>query len=209
MLIGGDGIISSVPDRWFIMSIEQWLDQYGYWAVFCGVFLEGPITLALAGFLAHQGYLNIFAVWVIAFIASFMAVEIAYFIGLVAGQYLLARWPFWRRNSARFAALIERHKSPFMLGFRYFSGSHTVIPVAIGIGRMRPAYFSAMNAISAALWTLIYFLVGYFFGHAFELLIEDVQQHERKLALVLVAAMIVIYLVRRRVFRRAIAAGQH
>ncbi|MCG2661778.1 MAG: DedA family protein, partial [Kiritimatiellae bacterium] len=116
------------------MSIEQWLDQYGYWAVFCGVFLEGPITLALAGFLAHQGYLNIFAVFATAFMATFAVIEISYFIGLFAGQYLLARWPFWRRNDSRFSALIERYKTLFMLGFRYFSGSHTVIPVAIGMG---------------------------------------------------------------------------
>ncbi|MCX6993789.1 MAG: DedA family protein [Kiritimatiellaeota bacterium] len=187
------------------MSIEQWLDQYGYWAVFCGVFLEGPITLALAGFLAHQGYLNIFAVCATAFVATFMVVEIGYFIGLVAGQYLQARWPFWRRNNARFSALIERHKPLFIMGFRYFSGSHTVIPMAIGMGRIRPAYFSAMNAISAALWTLIYFLVGYFFGHAFELLIEDVKRHEKTIALVLVAVIIIIHLARRWIFRRGAA----
>ena len=187
------------------MSIEQWLDQYGYWAVFFGVFLEGPITLALAGFLAHQGYLNIFAVFVTAFAATFAVVEIGYFIGLVAGQYLLVRWPFWRRNNARFSALIERYKAPFMLGFRYFSGSHTVIPVAIGISRIRPAYFSAMNAIGAALWTLVYFLAGYFFGHAFELLIEDIKRHEKTIALVLVAVMIVIYLARRWIFARVAA----
>lgn len=184
------------------MSIEQWLDQYGYWAVFCGVFIEGPITLALAGLLAHQGYLNIFAVCVTAFMATFMVVEISYFIGLVAGQYLLARWPFWRRNNARFAMLIERYKNTFMLGFRYFSGAHTVIPVAIGMGRMRPAYFTTMNAIGAMLWTLIYFLFGYFFGHAFELIIEDIKFHEKTIALVLVTALLVIYLVRRWIFRR-------
>ena len=137
--------------------------------------------------------------------ATFAVVEIGYFIGLVAGQYLLARWPFWRRNNSRLSALIERYQLPFMLGFRYFSGSHTVIPVAIGMGRIRPAYFSAMNAIGAALWTLIYFLVGYFFGHAFELLVEDIKCYEKTIALVLVAVIILIHLVRRWIFARAAA----
>jgi membrane protein DedA with SNARE-associated domain len=189
-------------------NIAPWLDQYGYWAVFCGVFVEGPITLALAGFLAHQGYLNMFAVFATAFVATFAVIETGYFIGLVAGQYLLARWPFWRRNNVRFTALIERYKIPFMLGFRYFSGSHTVIPMAIGMGRISPAYFSVMNAIGAALWTLIYFLVGYFFGHALELFVDDIKKHEKTIALVLVAAMIAVYLVRRWIFRCG-AARQH
>ena len=187
------------------MNIELWLDQYGYWAVFCGVFLEGPITLALAGLLVHQGYLNIFGVFVFAFAATFMVVEISYFVGLVAGQYLLARWSFWRRNNASFLTLMGRYQTLFLLGFRYFSGAHTVIPVVIGMSRVRPAYFSGMSAIGAALWTLTYLLVGYFFGHAFELIIEDIKRHEAKIALVLVVLMIVIYLVRRWVFRRRAA----
>jgi len=187
------------------MSIELWLDQYGYWAVFGGVFLEGPITLSLAGFLAHQGYLNSFAVLAAAFMAAFTVVEISYFVGRFAGQYLLVRWPFWRRNNARFAALLERYKTVFMLGFRYFSGSHTVIPVAIGMSRMRPARFAALNAAGAALWTLVYFLAGYFFGHAFELLVEDLKRHEQTIALALVALMALVYLARRWISRRAAA----
>ena len=187
------------------MTMEQWLDQYGYWAVFGGVLLEGPIMLALSGFLVHQGYLNVCAVFATAFIATFMVVEITYFIGLVAGQYLLAHWPFWRRNNSRFSALIERYKTLFMLGFRYFSGAHTVIPVAIGMARIRPAYFSALNTAGAAIWTLVFFLVGYFFGHAFEILLDDIKRHERMLALVLVAAVLVFYLARRLYFRRVAA----
>ncbi|MFH1475974.1 MAG: DedA family protein [Verrucomicrobiota bacterium] len=190
---------------WLVMNIEQWLDQYGYWAVFFGVFIEGPITLMLAGFMTYQGHLNICAVFATAFIATFVAVEIFYFIGLIAGQYLLAHWPFWRRNNPRFMALIERYKILFILGFRYFSGSHTVIPAAIGMGRIRPAYFSALNAAGAALWTLIYFLAGYFFGHAFELFIEDIKWHEKIITLVLIVLMIIIFIIYRRIFRRGAA----
>ncbi len=80
-----------------------------------------------------------------------------------------------------------------------------MIPVAIGMSRVRPAYFSAMSAIGAALWTLTYLLLGYFFGHAFELIVEDIKRHEAKIALVLVAIMIVIYLVRRWFFRHRVA----
>ena len=178
------------------MNIEAWLDQYGYWAIFFGVFVEGPITLTLAGFLAHQGYLNPVGVLATAWAASFTVVETAYFTGLVSGQYLLARWPFWRRNHARFATLIARYKTFFMLGFRFFTGSHSIIPVAIGMGEIRPAYFSAMNAAGATLWTLIYFPIGYFFGHAFEALIENIKLHEKTIALVLVAAMLLVYLAR-------------
>lgn len=187
------------------MNIEQWLDQYGCWAVFCGVFLEGPLTLTMAGFLAHQGYLNIFGVFIAAFVATFLIIEICYFIGLVAGQYLLVRLPVLRRHYPHFSALMERYKVFFILGFRFLYGTQIVAPMVIGIGRIRPAYFSAMNAVGAALWTLVFFLVGYFFGHAFEMLIEDLKQYEKPLALVLVAAVIIYYLARHLVWRRVAA----
>jgi len=184
------------------MNIEQVLDQYGYWAVFCGVCMEGPLTLTMAGFLAHQGYLNIIGVFFTAFVATFLTIEVCYFIGLLAGQYLLARWPAWHRRYSRFAAMMERHKALFILGFRFIYGAQTFASMAIGIGKIRPSYFSAMNAAGAALWTLVFLLVGYFFGHAFEMLIDDIKQHEKPLSLVLVAAGIIYYLVRHLVWRR-------
>jgi len=184
------------------MQIEQLLDQYGYWAVFCGVCLEGPLTLTMAGFLVHQEYLNIAGVFTAAFAATFLKIEIYYFIGMIAGQYLLARWPAWRRNYSRFSALMERYKGFFILGFRFIYGAQTLGSVALGMGKTRPAYFSAMNAAGAALWTLVFFLVGYFSGQAFEILIDDIKQHEKTLSLILVGLVIVYYLVCHVMWRR-------
>ncbi len=184
------------------MNIEQLLDQYGYLAVFCGVFMEGPLTLTMAGFLAHQGYLNIFVVFITAFAATFLIVEILYFVGLVAGQYLLARRPAWREKYTHFLALISRHRAFYILCFRFLYGAQVVASIAIGIGRIRPAYFSAMNAAGAALWTLVFFLVGYLFGHAFEMLVDNIKQYEKPLSLLLVAVVIVYYLARHLVWRR-------
>ena len=176
---------------------------------FLRCFFEGPITLTLAGFLAHQGYLNIFGVFVTAFVATFLIVEILYFVGLVAGQYLLARRRAWREKYTHFSALIARHRAFFILCFRFVYGAQVVASIALGIGRIRPAYFSAMNAAGAALWTFVFFLVGYFFGHAFEMLIDDIKQHEKPLSLVLVAAVIGYYLARHLVWRRISKDKKH
>jgi membrane protein DedA with SNARE-associated domain len=35
------------------------------------------------------------------------------------------------------------------------------------MGRVKPAYFTMLNALGAAIWTIILFLIGYFFGHIF------------------------------------------
>lgn len=190
-----------------MMNVEQWLDQYGYGAVFLGVFLEGPLTLTMAGFLVHQEYLSGAGVLLTAFAATFLVVELLYFIGLVAGQYLLEKWPALRKHHSRFAKLLERYKALFIIGFRFVYGTQVTASIIIGIGRIGPGYFTAMNAVGAAAWTVAMFLVGYFFGHAFELLIEDLKRYEKPLSLVLVAAGLVYYLARRLLWRK-IPAGE-
>jgi len=184
------------------MNIEQWLEQYGYLAVFCGVFMEGPLTLTLAGFLAHQGYLNVIGVFLTAFAATFLVVEFLYFIGLLAGQYLLEKWPLWRRNYPRFSTRLERHKTLFIMSFRFIYGAQVMAATASGMGRIRPGYFSALNAAGAALWTMVILSAGYFFGHVLEILIEDIKLYEKPLLFVLAAIVLVYYLVRRRVWQR-------
>jgi membrane protein DedA with SNARE-associated domain len=187
------------------MHIEQLLDQYGYLAVFVGVIIEGPITLTLAGLLVHQGYMSLFGVCASSFAGVFLVIELFYFIGMVAGNHLMTRWPNWGKYHSRFTALLERYKIVFLLGFRYLYGAHTFAPMAIGMARIRPAYFTAMNALGAAIWTLLYFLIGYFFGHAFELMIANIKRHERTMILSLIAAMLILYLARRVIFRRMAA----
>ena len=184
------------------MNIESWLEQYGYLAVFLGVFFEGPMTMTLSGFLVYQGYLNMFVVFITAFMASFLMAEILYFIGLIAGRLLLARWPAWREHYTRFSALISRYQAFFILVYRFFYGTQVVASITIGMIKIRPAYFTVMNAAGAALWTLAFFLVGYFFGHTFTSLIDDIKRYEKPLSLVLVAAVLIYYLAHRFVRRR-------
>ena len=59
-----------------------------------------------------------------------------------------------------------------------------------------------MNAAGGVIYVAVFMILGYVFGHSIELLIEDIKQHEKPLALALVALMLVYYLVRRFVWRR-------
>ena len=56
------------------VPLQAIISAYGYPALFAGVFIEGETVLAIAGFLAHQGY---FAVpWAILAAASRAGAEI-------------------------------------------------------------------------------------------------------------------------------------
>lgn len=186
------------------MNIEQWLEQYGYLAVFIGIFFEGPLTLALAGFLAYQDYLSIIGVLLTAFVAAFLYIEIVFFIGMGVGRYLMNRWPVFRRYYGCISALLERYEIIFILLFRFVYGTHTLAPLLVGMKRVKPAYFTALNIIGAAIWTITLFLIGYFFGHVFKMLIDDIKHYEKLIALFLVAVMLVYYLISRLIWRKMV-----
>jgi len=50
--------------------LQQFLHDFGYFALFLGTFFEGETILVLAGFLAFRGYMDINLVVVVAFLAA-------------------------------------------------------------------------------------------------------------------------------------------
>ena len=59
----GCAFISPAPQT----MLQQFLHDFGYFALFLGTFFEGETILVLAGFLAFRGYMDINLVVVVAF----------------------------------------------------------------------------------------------------------------------------------------------
>ena len=71
--------------------LQQFLQEFGYFALFLGTFFEGETILVLAGFLAFRGYMDINLVVVVAFFGSYAGDQLWYFLGRKHGRKLLAR----------------------------------------------------------------------------------------------------------------------
>ena len=61
--------------------IQTLIQNYGYWAVFVGTFIEGETILLLGGFAAHRGYLALPWVIVAAFFGSLCGDQLFFFLG--------------------------------------------------------------------------------------------------------------------------------
>ena len=73
--------------------LDQFLQDFGYFALFLGTFFEGETILVLAGFLAFRGYMDINMVVLVAFFGSYAGDQLWYFMGRRHGRKLLARKP--------------------------------------------------------------------------------------------------------------------
>jgi membrane protein DedA with SNARE-associated domain len=185
--------------------LEGFIAQYGVLVVFIGAALEGETMVVLAGFLAHQGVLDVRTVAFAAFAGSFLGDEAWFWAGRrFADHPFIARQ---RRRPLFAAALarVEAHPVAFILAFRFLYGLRTVSPLAVGVSRVPVRLFMVLNAISALAWAVLITAIGWTFGQTADLALGRFDAVEHKVLAGLAAGVVVsvaVYLIVRRLRAR-------
>ena len=160
------------------MDIPGLIDTYGYFAVFVGAFLEGETILALAGLAAYRGYLDFYAVVVIALFAGFLGDQFYFFLGRYRGTEILARFPAWQARAYKFDAMLSRWHAPLIVCIRFMYGFRILGPLMLGMGRCPAWKFMVYNFIGAMIWAPLIAGLGYLFGSALEAVLHDLKRYE-------------------------------
>jgi membrane protein DedA with SNARE-associated domain len=157
------------------VTVSSLVEQYGYWAVFAGTFLEGETVLVFAGFAAHRGLLKLHDVILVAFVASTFADQLYFFAGRRYGERLMARFPALRRQTPRVDDLLARYRTPLILSIRFLYGLRVAGPIIMGARGVSPVRFAALNVTGAVVWAALIAGLGYQFGNALDWLVHDVK----------------------------------
>jgi membrane protein DedA with SNARE-associated domain len=158
--------------------LQNFLQEFGYLALFLGTFFEGETVLVLAGFLAFRGYMDIKVVMAVAFLGSYAGDQLWYFLGRRHGRKLLARKPRWQSMGDRALDHIRRHPDLWVLGFRFVYGLRTVMPVAIGLSGYPPRRYLLLNGLGALIWSAALGLAAYHFGALLEGMLGNIKKYE-------------------------------
>ena len=160
------------------MTLEYILNTYGYFALMIGTFLEGETILVAAGFLAHRGYLELPWVIFFAFIGTLAGDQLYFFLGRVKGMDFIESRPGWQAKSTRVFSLLQKHQIVVIIGFRFLYGIRTVTPFLIGTSGLNPVRFIIWNSIGAGFWAIAVGALGYLFGQAVEVVLEEAKKYE-------------------------------
>lgn len=186
------------------MTLESFIRDYGYLAVFVGTFLEGETILLMAGFAAQRGYLSLPEVIAVAFLGGFAGDQLYFHLGRRHGSALLERFPSLRERTEAVRRLLYRFHAPLIPALRFVYGMRVIGPMALGMSAVPPRRFLALNLAGAALWAALVAAAGYFLGHALELLVRDLHRFEVAVfALMALFGMGAWLVVRRRGQRRS------
>ena len=179
------------------MNLASLVEAHGYWVLTVGCLLEGETILVLAGFAAHQGYLNPLAVIAVAALAGFVGDQFYFWLGRRHGHAVMARWPSVVAHNDRLQALVGRYHAAVIVGVRFAYGLRIAGPILIGMSPVSSYRFALLNAMGAMLWACLIGGIGWVFGHAAESLMGEVRSAEVWLVLALAGIGFVIWWIRR------------
>lgn len=137
--------------------------------VFLGLFLPGDSLLFTAGFLAAQGYLDIWFLITGCFLAAVLGDNFGYAFGRRVGPRVFRREDsllFHRAHLDRAQRFYERHGGKTLILARFLPVIRTFAPILAGVGRMPYRVFFFYNVVGAALWAIGLTALGYWLGSA-------------------------------------------
>jgi membrane protein DedA with SNARE-associated domain len=184
-------------------TLQALIEQYGYFAVFLGCFVEGETVLVLGGFAAHLGYLSLPAVIATAAGAGFFGDQVLYFLGRRYGDDAFNRFRWFAKARPHAEAYLERFGGWLAFGIRFMVGMRIAGPIAIGASKFPYRRYVFPNAAGAVVWASVIASAGYVFGHAFTLFLERARHYElAAFGVVALIAASVFFWRRRRQIRR-------
>lgn len=132
-----------------------------------GFFLPGDSLLFTAGFLASQGFFNIWLLLGLLTAASIIGTSVGYSFGRRWGRRLFTRPNsrfFKHENLMKAEEFYERHGAKTIVLARFIPIVRTFAPIVAGIGQMSYAKFALYNILGGLFWVTSVTGLGYWLG---------------------------------------------
>lgn len=179
--------------------LNQLLLQYGVYAVFILVMIEGDITLLIAGVLAHSGFFGDYSfaqVLIWGTIGGCASDNLAYFAGRAFCEGV-RELRFYRAAKPRLERLTNKFGPLSIFLSKYIYGLRWAACVFYGVGRMPYLRFLLLSFASCFMWVFVLSGAGYFFSGAVMGLIGDFQRLGKVLLVIVVLGIVGFYLAER------------
>jgi membrane protein DedA with SNARE-associated domain len=173
----------------FLHAILQYVTDYGYVAVFLGIFLEdfglpvpGETLLVTAAAAAGQHALNIWLIAGTAWLGAVLGDNVGFLIGHSGGHVLLSRYGsrvgITSDRLARVERFVQHYGAPVIVIARFVVIARQLNGVAAGSLGMRWLRFLTFNCIGAALWVGFWSTLAYWLGKKISALIHAMHNLE-------------------------------
>jgi membrane protein DedA with SNARE-associated domain len=191
-------------------GLLSFVSDYGYVAVFLLVFLQemgipnpvpNELILLFAGALTSIGGLSVWMMFLVAVAADVIGTTLLFTVFYFFEHYIMERIKKWEKINQKLetikAKLIKHDKFGIFLG-RLMPYVRGYVSVAAGILNMPYRVFVPIVALSAAIWSGGYVVLGHFLGRQWEVVAGVIEQYKWSFFVVLASILIVWVYLRHR-----------
>ena len=173
--------------------------------LFFGFFLPGDSLLFTAGFLASQGLLPAWPLFLGAFVAAVLGDNVGYSFGKHIGIGLFSKdksFFFNKKYPEQARLFYEQHGKRAIIIARFIPIVRTFAPIVAGVGLMEYRPFFFYNILGAGLWTLLIAGGGMFLGRV----LPNAEHYISLLVIVIVVLSVIppiVHVIRERRQKKA------
>mgnify|MGYP001466235641 CR=1 FL=1 len=138
--------------------MEQFIQDWGYIALFLYSFGGGFLALAIAGAFSFDGTLNIYITVIVAAVANIVGSQFLFFMAKNNKNYAQNMMNNHKRKVALVQLLFRKYGLFVIIIQKYIYGIKTLVPLAMGITKYSALKFTIFNAMAAILWACV---IGY------------------------------------------------
>src|SRR3989344_6526574 len=136
--------------------------------LFLGFFLPGDRLIFTAGFLASQGFLNVWVLTIVTFSAAILGDNFGYAMGKKFGPKIFKKedsFLFHRDHLDRARIFYETYGGKTIVLARFLPVIRTFAPILAGVGDMKYKSFVFFNVLGAVIWAIGMTWLGFILGN--------------------------------------------
>ncbi|MCX6713528.1 MAG: VTT domain-containing protein [Candidatus Vogelbacteria bacterium] len=129
--------------------------------------MPGDSLVFTAGFLASQGFLNIYLLCVVLFVGAVLGDNVGYWFGKKTGPMIFKKEDsrfFKKEYVTKAHDFFDKHGGKSLILARFVPVVRTFTPIVAGVGRMNYSLFFFYNIIGGLFWSVGITLLGFFLG---------------------------------------------
>jgi membrane protein DedA with SNARE-associated domain len=173
----------------------QWVIGHGYTLMFLAMLIEGPVVTAAATFAVAVGYFNIYAVFVLALLGDLVADVIYYAIGYGGRHAVINKFGhrigLTDKRMERIEKLAKEHSVKTLIVLKLAPVLPTPGLMLVGVTKMPIKKFVLTCLFIIIPKTVLFMVVGYYFGYAY----NSINKYISNAGLLLAASLLLIIFI--------------
>lgn len=144
--------------------MEEFIQDWGYLALFLYSFGGGFLALAIAGAFSYAGDLNIYVCVVVAGLSNFIGSQFLFHLAKYNKAYVENTLQKHRRKVSLVKILLRKYGLFIIFIQKYIYGVKTLIPLVMGLSQYNAFKFMFLNLLASFLWAIVVAYISFTAG---------------------------------------------